>query len=232
MRAAEPTNAGVCRRYQRLAPIYERANLEPLLYSGARTRAIELLDLRPGMKVLDLACGTGVNFTRIEQHIGRTGSLVGLDLTPAMLARARDRARSHGWRNVRLYESDASQLSAQRLEALCALESGGRFDAALCTLALSVIPDWQRAWAAVLSVVRPGGRVAVMDAGHPDTRGGGRSIAARPVAWALGRVFAANNDRRPWELVVRDTRNPVLERFSWGYVSVAAGDVHAGLPPS
>jgi demethylmenaquinone methyltransferase/2-methoxy-6-polyprenyl-1,4-benzoquinol methylase len=176
--------------------------------------------------VLDLACGTGVNFTRLERRIGPTGSLVGLDLTPAMLDRARDRAVSHGWRNVRLYESDASQLSARRLEALGALRSGERFDAALCTLALSVIPDWERAWAAMLSVVRPGGRVAVMDAGHPDTRGGaGRAIAARPVAWALGRFFAADNTRRPWELVARDTRNPALERFSWGYVTAAAGDV-------
>ena len=215
-------------RYGRLAPIYNWANLEPLLYAQARTRAIELLDLRPGARVLDLACGTGVNFGLIEQRIGPSGSLVGVDLTPAMLGRARARTASRGWRNVRLYESDAPGLTAQRLEELGALEPGERFDAALCTLALSVIPDWERAWAAMLAVVRPGGRVAVMDAGRPATRGArGKSFAARPIAAALERLFAASGTRRPWELVARDTDNPALERFSWGYVSVAAGRVPA-----
>jgi ubiquinone/menaquinone biosynthesis C-methylase UbiE len=85
MRPGEQTNAAVRERYGRLARIYDWANLEPLLYSDARTRAIELLGLRPGARVLDLACGTGVNFVLIEQRIGTSGSLVGVDLTPAML---------------------------------------------------------------------------------------------------------------------------------------------------
>jgi demethylmenaquinone methyltransferase/2-methoxy-6-polyprenyl-1,4-benzoquinol methylase len=226
MRLREQTNASVRERYGRLAPIYEPANLEPLLYSKARNRAIELLDLRPGNTVLDLACGTGVNFALIEQHIGPSGTLVGVDLTPAMLGRARARVAERGWRNVRLYESDASRLTAQRLEALGALEPGERFDAALCTLALSVIPDWENAWNAMLSAVRPGGTVAVMDAGHPNTPGApGKLLAARPAAWVLGRFFAAACDRRPWELVASDTDNPALERFTWGYVSTAGGEV-------
>jgi ubiquinone/menaquinone biosynthesis C-methylase UbiE len=228
MRPAEQTNADVRERYGRLARMYDWANLERLLYSRARARAIDLLELRPGAKVLDVACGTGVNFAPIEKRIGPSGCLVGLDLTPQMLGRARARATRHDWHNVRLYQSDASQLSAQRLEALGALGPGEQFDAALCTLGLSVIPDWQRAWLAMLSVVRRGGRVAVMDAGHPDTPGAsGEVVAARPFARVLGSFFAAACSRRPWELVAGDTDSPVLERFTWGYVVAAAGQVRS-----
>jgi S-adenosylmethionine-diacylgycerolhomoserine-N-methlytransferase len=228
MRPEHQTNAAVRDRYERLARIYDWANLEPLLYARARARAIELVELRPGAKVLDVACGTGVNFAPIEQRIGPSGRLVGVDLTPQMLGRARARATRRDWHNVRLYETDASQLSAKRLELLGALEPGEQFDAALCTLGLSVIPEWERAWLAMLSVVRAGGKVAIMDAGHPDTPGAaGEVIAARPLAWILGRFFAAACSRRPWELVARATDGPALERFTWGYVVAAAGRVRS-----
>jgi S-adenosylmethionine-diacylgycerolhomoserine-N-methlytransferase len=225
MRSEERAQKVVRARYGRLAPIYDRANLERLLYSRARARAIALLDLRPGARVLDVACGTGVNFALIEERIGPSGRLVGVDLTPQMLGRARDRAARNGWGNVRFYESDVSQLSTQRLEALGALGTGERFDAALCTLGLSVIPDWESAWAAMLSVVRPGGRVAVMDAGHPTSSGAADAIAGRPLAWLLGRLFTSDCSRRPWTLVERDTDDCALERFTSGWVVTAAGDI-------
>lgn len=224
MRPERQTNAAVRARYGRLARIYDWANLEPLLYSRARARAIELLQLRPGAKVLGVACGTGVNCAPSEERIGASGCLVGVGLTPQMLGRARDRAARHGWDNVRLYESDASKLSATRLGALGALGPGEQFDAALCTLGLSVIPDWERAWLAMLSVVRPGGRAAVMDAGYPTRSGGAEAVAGRPFAWLLGRLFAADCSRRPWTPVERDTDDCTLERFTSGWVVAAAGD--------
>jgi hypothetical protein len=77
-------------------------------------------------------------------------------------------------------------------------------------------------------LLRMGGRVAVMDAGHPDTPGAsGKVVTARPFAGVLGRFFAAAFSRRPWELVAGDTDSPVLERFAWGYVVAAAGQVRS-----
>jgi demethylmenaquinone methyltransferase/2-methoxy-6-polyprenyl-1,4-benzoquinol methylase len=228
MPAHKDTTTAVRARYGRLAPVYERANLERPLYAEARARAIELLELPAGAKVLDVACGTGVNFALLEQRIGPSGRLVGVDLTPQMLGRARARVARRGWQNVQLYESDVSGLSTARLEALGALGPDERFDAALCTLGLSVIPEWERAWAAMLAVVRPGGKVAVMDAGFPaDAGADGELVAARPFARFLGRVFAAACSRRPWELVERDTDDATVERFTWGYVAAAAGRVRS-----
>jgi len=210
------STAAVRRRYGRIAPIYDWANLEGLLYADARARAIELLDLRPGARVLDVACGTGANFALIEQRIGPSGELVGVDVTSKMLDQARARVAREGWPNVRLREGDVCGSGIADL--------GEPFDAAVCTLGLSVIPQWQRAWEAMLSAVRPGGRVAIMDAGYPeaDVRRTD-AIIPRPLAWTLSRLFAADCRRRPWQLLQRDTSDPTSQRFTWGWVTAAAG---------
>src|SRR6266545_6730650 len=122
--ALAQSTAAVRRRYGWVASIYDWANLEGFLYADARARAIDLLDLRPGARVLDVACGTGANFAPIEQRIGPTGELVGIDLTPQMLTQARARVLRHGWANVRLRECDVCALPDEDL--------GEPFDAALC----------------------------------------------------------------------------------------------------
>jgi ubiquinone/menaquinone biosynthesis C-methylase UbiE len=138
-----------------------------------------------------------------------------------MLNHARAHVARAGWSNVRLREGDVSELGAERL--------GAPFHAAVCTLGLSVIPQWQRAWEAMQASVRPGGRLAIMDAGYPE--GGGRrgdAVIPRPLVWALSRLFAADCSRRPWRLLQRDTGDPTSERFSSGGVTAAAGARRAG----
>src|SRR6516165_9718180 len=56
-----------------------------------RLRAVQALNLRPGDSVVDIACGTGLNFPLIQDVIGPDGRIVGVDLTDAMLAQAQDR---------------------------------------------------------------------------------------------------------------------------------------------
>src|SRR5215469_18482585 len=56
-----------------------------------RLRAVEALGLRAGDTVIDIACGTGLNFPLVEGVIGPDGRIVGVDLTDAMLAQAQDR---------------------------------------------------------------------------------------------------------------------------------------------
>jgi hypothetical protein len=71
------------------------------------------------------------------------------------------------------------------------------------------------------AAVRPGGRLAIMDAGYPEDRAG--ITLARPVAWALSRLFAADCSRRPWRLLQRDAHDARTERFALGWVTAAAG---------
>src|SRR6201989_2825180 len=69
-----------------------------------RRRAVQALGLRPGHSVIDIACGTGLNFPLIEEAIGPDGRIVGVDLTDAMLARARDRIATKPRTQIRLVQ--------------------------------------------------------------------------------------------------------------------------------
>jgi ubiquinone/menaquinone biosynthesis C-methylase UbiE len=146
----------------------------------------------------------------------------------AMLNRARSRVDRHVWRNVELIEMDAAELSLERLQAAGAERTGQRFDAAICTLGLSVIPDWQRAISAMLSMVRPGGRVAVMDGGDPERPNSAREAGVlRPFMWLICRLAAADCTRRPWLRVSAATDDAATQRFALGYVNVVAGTVRS-----
>src|SRR5215469_5825792 len=73
-----------------------------------RVRAVQALGLRAGDSVIDIACGTGLNFGLIEEVIGPAGRIIGVDLTDAMLARAQDRIERNRWSNVSLVHADAA----------------------------------------------------------------------------------------------------------------------------
>src|ERR1700741_4725388 len=90
------------RRRDRLIETYRKKakhyDITSLLYPmpgyphrAQRRRAVQALGLRAGDSVVDIACGTGLNFPLIEEAIGPGGRLIGVDLTDAMLGRAQDR---------------------------------------------------------------------------------------------------------------------------------------------
>jgi ubiquinone/menaquinone biosynthesis C-methylase UbiE len=144
--------------------------------SRARRRLAAALALRPGDSTLDVGCGTGLNFASLLAHVGAEGSLVGVDLTAEMLARAGERVARGGWANVELIEGDAAELPFDDQS----------FDAVCSTLALSIVPDWRRAVAEAWRVLRPGGRLAALDAASLD---GWRRILA-PSTHAINRYVA------------------------------------------
>ena len=84
------------RLYAARAPRYDRYQWA---FRQHRRRAVEHLDLVTGQTVVDVACGTGLNFGAIEGRIGPEGSLVGVDLNAEMLERAEARIEESGWSN-------------------------------------------------------------------------------------------------------------------------------------
>ena len=127
-----------------------------LLHGRHRREAVELLRLRRGQTVLDVPTGTGASLPLLRERVGPYGRLVGVDYSPGMLSKARSKMTDAGWRNVDLVEADARTLNAE-------LVGTDRVDAAICMLGLSVVPDWQEVFQRMFDLVRPGGRVAVMD---------------------------------------------------------------------
>lgn len=110
-----------------------------------RRRAVDALRLRPGQCVLDLGCGTGLNFPLLADAVGAGGLVVGTDLSGEML-------RQSGDGRARRVQARASQR----------LFRPGAFDAALSTYVLSTLLD-ERVVEPLVEAVRPGGRVVVVD---------------------------------------------------------------------
>lgn len=204
-------------RYTLGARVYDVVSLEWPVYRPGRVAGIRLLGLRPGDRVLDIGCGTGLNFPGLQAAVGPSGAVVGIDLSEQMLARARARVRRNGWANVDLVRADAGRCTVTELVA------GGHFDAALSTFALSIIGDGAGAWRAAMQAVRPGGRVAVVDLALPT----GRWSVLAPLARLACFTGGVDLHRKPWQWVVRDTGDVTRIALRGGHIRVAAGTVPA-----
>ncbi len=140
--------------------------ISPLYDIGAtgsgrpRRQAVSLLRLEPGDTVLDIACGTGLNFPFIEAGIGPEGQLIGLDFSSGMLTKSRRKAERNGWANVHLIQADARTLSEELLREHAGID---RVDKVLCTLGFTVIPDWEAVFDRSWALLKAGGRYADMD---------------------------------------------------------------------
>ncbi len=192
--------------YDWLTPIYLLGNENRL-----RKETIASLHLRPGQTVLDIACGTGRNFPLILEKIGPGGKLVGVDYTPAMLARARARVESEERKNVEMIQADAARIDV-----------GRKFDAALCTLAISIIPDYRDALKRMVAHVKPGGYLAIGDAKRSS------GLAGRSFNWLadlLGYGAAEDMSRRPWKLLKEMVDNFSYQEWFSGFFYVASGIV-------
>ena len=169
---------------------------------GQRRRAVEALDLRPGDTVVDMACGTGLNFQLLENAIGADGRIVGVDLTDAMLAQALQRIETNGWSNVRLVQADAAEF-----------EFPAQVDAIVSTYALSQVPECGEVIAHGAAALSPGGRWVVLDLKLPDRAP--RRLAQLGVAAV--RPFASIDEwiaRRPWE-TIRTAMEGELADVTW-----------------
>lgn len=115
--------------------------------------ALRHLNLRPGQRVLDIGCGTGATLSPLREAVGEEGTIVGVDYSPRMVARAQRRVREGGWSNVSVRRADASQVSLGHRE----------FDAAVALSSLSATPDVRAAVEIAHDALRPGGKLFVFD---------------------------------------------------------------------
>jgi ubiquinone/menaquinone biosynthesis C-methylase UbiE len=125
--------------------MYERFLVRPLFAPWAN-RLLGRVNLRPGVALLDVACGTGIVARLASDHVGGQLRGVGVDRNPLMLDVAREIAPGIDWR-----EGDAAALPV----------TDERFDIVCCHQGLQFIPDKAAALREMRRVLAPGGRVAI-----------------------------------------------------------------------
>lgn len=119
-----------------------------------RSGAVNKLELKKGDAVLDLCCGTGLNFPYLLEAVGGKGKVIGFDSSPEMLAAAKKTTELNGWTNVKLAEGDATTPDLPK----------GSFDGVLSTLGISTIPQHVKAIKATRDILKPGKKMIVLDA--------------------------------------------------------------------
>src|SRR5262249_47793219 len=101
-------NKDLTATYGHLAPLLRPfPDIDAPFIIPVRQRAIELLKLQEGDRVLDMGCGLGGSFPYLVHAVGPSGQVVGVEISPVISINARKRIEKNGWRNVEVIEADA-----------------------------------------------------------------------------------------------------------------------------
>jgi enediyne biosynthesis protein CalE5 len=126
--------------------------------SGISERLVELAEVKPGSRVIDIAAGYGEPTLSAAKVAGPDGRVVATDISAEMLAYGRERAEAAGLENIEFVESDAVSLDFPA-------ES---FDAALSRFGIIFEPDGEGAAARVRGFLKPGAKMAIAGWGPPN----------------------------------------------------------------
>lgn len=209
-----PTRENVVNLYRRRAKHYDfTANLYYLIGFREwtyRKKAVKALNLQRSDTVVEIGCGTGLNFSLLRQAIGLEGKIIGVDLTDAMLAQARKRVEENGWSNVELINSDATSFQ---------FPTG--VDGIISTFAITLVPEFDKVIQNGCKALSPGKRWIVLDLKLPPNR----------LSWLapffLFRPFGVTKElatRHPWESINKYLKNTSLTELYMGFAYIAAGE--------
>ncbi len=110
--------------------------------------------LKSGDSVLVFCCGTGLDFPHILRKVGKDGEIVGIDFSSEMLNKAKEKIRKNKWENVELIEADITKFK-DKLDK--------KFDVGVCTLGMSIIPEYKSAYYNLFSYVKKQGEIIIGD---------------------------------------------------------------------
>ena len=148
--------------FDRIAGVYDLMNsaMTAGLHHGWRARAAARAELQPGDAALDLCCGTGDLALELRERVGGTGRVVGADFSERMLELANEKSLDRGYPDVTFEWADALELPY----------SDASFDAVTVGFGVRNLADLEAGVAEMARVVRPGGRLVILEITQPRRR--------------------------------------------------------------
>jgi len=196
------------KRYDLTANLYYLIGFREWAY---RKKAVSALRLERGDVVVEIGCGTGLNFGLLQEAVGPEGKVIGVDMTDAMLSKAREKIIATGWKNIELVRCDAAEYAFPE-----------KVDGVLSTFALTLMPEYDEVIRRGAGALSAGGRWVVADLKLPES---GLSRIA-PILVPFCRPFGVTLDlasRRPWESLEKHMGSVVMEDAYFGFAYIACG---------
>jgi demethylmenaquinone methyltransferase/2-methoxy-6-polyprenyl-1,4-benzoquinol methylase len=154
------STAEVRAMFDKIARVYDPMNLVISAFQEPRwrKRAVTLAAVEPGDRVLDVATGTGKVAADLLARAQPGGSVLGIDISPAMIGVAKRRF------------ADRPGLDFEVGDALALPTEDGSFDAATIAFGMRNLPDYGKGFAELARSVRPGGRIVCLEIARPRSR--------------------------------------------------------------
>lgn len=174
-----------------------------------RKHAVHMLNLKENDTVLDLACGTGLNFQYLQKVIGAHGKIIAFDYSNEMLSAAKQRANKNNWDNIIFIQGDAAQLSLDT-----------KVDGVLSTLGISAIPQYKEALKRAVDVLESNKKISILDAKLPS---GFWKIFNPLIAYVYRNWASWDYTKEITEELERLTDSLRIERYNGGTMYIACG---------
>lgn len=123
-----------------------------------RKKAVETAEAKPGMKIIDICCGTAQLSLELAMEVGKEGKVQGLDFSENMLAKARENLANSPYRSI---------IDLQQGDAMNLPYPDNTFDGATVGWGLRNLPDLEKGIREMIRVVKPGSMVVSLDMGKP-----------------------------------------------------------------
>lgn len=186
--------------------------------SKYRKLAISKLSLSEGNTVVEIGCGTGLNFEYVLNYIGVQGKLIGVDLTDAMLEKAKQRVNKNNWSNVELIKKDAAEYTFPK-----------NINAAYSTFALTLVPEYEEIISNIEKSLQVGGKLVILDLKKP----GKWPLWLVKLGVLITRPFGVSLDlanRKLWEVMEKYFANVEVQEVYGGFAYIAVGE-KSGIEP-
>lgn len=175
-----------------------------------RRKAVHRLQLQPAATVLEIGCGSGANFRHLIETVGLRGRVTGVDISPDMIAAARERIDRAGWSNITVMEGAAETVVLP-----------DRYDG-LLLFAMHDVLTSPLALDNILSFLKPGARVVSVG---PRLIQGRLGFILNPLINAIYSRFAVSTADRdcPYRLLAERIPNLEVEEHGGGAIYLASG---------